>query len=60
MSRENVELIRRTYEEFNRTLRGSTGERQRAVLFAADPEVEWHTSFTRVGGSVVLVSSFTL
>ena len=44
MSRENVELIRRTYEEFNRTRRGSTEERQRTVLTAADPEVEWHTS----------------
>jgi hypothetical protein len=52
--------IRRTYEEFNRTLRGRTEKRQRAVLSAADPEVVWQTSFTRVGRSVVVVSSFTL
>ena len=44
MSEENVELIRRIYEEFDRTRRGSIEERQRAVLSAADPEVEWHTA----------------
>ena len=36
MSRENVELVRRTYEEFGRT--------RQAPLSALDPEVEWHTA----------------
>lgn len=36
MSRENVEVVRRTYEEFART--------GQPPLSALDPDVEWHTA----------------
>jgi ketosteroid isomerase-like protein len=36
MSRENVELVRRAYEEFGRT--------RQAPSSALDPEIEWHTA----------------
>jgi ketosteroid isomerase-like protein len=36
MSRENVELIQRVYEEFGRT--------REAVEWALDADVEWHTA----------------